>query len=129
MSEIVRKNGRPAAILALASGEGVAAAARKAGVTERTVRRWREEDGFRREVARAHAEMFARALGCLAEGAASGALVLRQLALKAKSESVKLGAARALLELGPKLRESVEREERIAALESRLENSEDANRG
>jgi hypothetical protein len=117
MFENVRKNGRPAAVLALASGEGVVAAARKAGVTERTVRRWREEDGFRREAAQAHAEMFARALGCLAEGAASGALVLRQLALKAKSEGVKLGAARALLELGPRLRESVELEERLRALE------------
>jgi hypothetical protein len=72
MSGNVRKNGRPTAVLALASGEGVAVAARKAGVAERTVRRWREEDGFRRVVAQAHAEMFARALGCLVEGAASG---------------------------------------------------------
>lgn len=119
MSGNVRKNGRPAAVLALASGETVAAAARKAGVTERTVYRWRQDDAFRREVDQARAEMFSRALGCMAEGAASAALVLRQLCLKAKSENVKLGAARALLEQGPKLRESVELEERLRALEER----------
>jgi hypothetical protein len=65
--------------------------------------------------------MFARALGCLAEGAASGALVLRQLCLKAKSESVRLAAARALLELGGKLRDSVDFDERLKALEQRLD--------
>jgi transposase-like protein len=117
MSENVRKNGRSATVLA--SGETVAAAARKAGVTERTVYRWRLEDAFRRDVDQARAEMFSRALGCMAEGAASAALVLRQLCLKAKSETVKLGAARALLEQGPKLRESVELEERLRALEER----------
>jgi hypothetical protein len=38
--------------------------------------------------------------------------------LRAKSRSVRLGAARAILELGTKLRESVELEQRIAALEA-----------
>jgi hypothetical protein len=121
MSGNVIKKGRPAAVLALAAGESVASAARKAGVTERTVHRWLEADPFRREVAQARADMFGRALGSLAEGAASGALMLRQLCLKAKSESVKLGAARALLELGPRMRDSVEMEERVRALEERLE--------
>jgi hypothetical protein len=38
--------------------------------------------------------------------------------LRAKSRSVRLGAARAILELGTRLRESVELEQRIAALEA-----------
>lgn len=38
--------------------------------------------------------------------------------LTAKSEAVRLSAARAVIELGTKLRESVELEERISALES-----------
>jgi transposase-like protein len=120
MSENVRRNGRPIAILALAGGDTVAAAARKARVTDRTVYRWLQEEGFREELAAARAEMFSRALGCMADGAVSGALVLRQLCLKATSENVRLGAARALLELGPKLRESVELEQRLQALEQRL---------
>jgi transposase-like protein len=121
MSGNVRKKGREAAILALASGETVSGAAQKAGVNERTIHRWRSEDAFRREVNQARAEMFSRALGCAAEGVVSGALVLRQLCLKAKSETVKLGAARSLIELGTKLRESVELEERLQALEERIE--------
>ena len=114
-----RKNGRQAVILALAGGETVAAAARKTDVGERTIHRWRQDAAFCREVEQARAEMFSRALGCIAEGCASGALVLRKLALKAKSESVQLAASRALLELGPRLRESVELEERLRALEER----------
>ena len=42
---------------------------------------------------------------------------LGQLARKAKQESVRLAAARAVLELGAQLRETVELEQRIAALE------------
>ena len=120
------KTARQAAVLALASGETAASAARKAGVTERTIHCWRQDDAFRREVTQARADMFSRALGSIAEGSASGALVLRQLALKAKSESVKLSAARALLELGPRLRESVELEERLRALEERAAADESA---
>jgi transposase-like protein len=120
MSGHGRKNGRDAAVLALAGGDTVAVVARKAGVAERTLYRWRGEEDFGRAVAQARAEMFGRALGYLADGAVSGALVLRQLCLKATSETVKLGAARALLELGARLRESVELEARLAALEESL---------
>ncbi|HVS39970.1 MAG TPA: helix-turn-helix domain-containing protein [Gemmataceae bacterium] len=123
-----RKNGREAVVLALAGGETVAAAARKTGMGERTIHRWRQDAAFCREVEQARADMFSRALGCIAEGCASSALVLRQLALKAKSESVKLSAARALLELGPKLRESVELEQRLAALEERTADDRTAGR-
>jgi hypothetical protein len=40
--------------------------------------------------------------------------------LKAKADTVKLGAGRSILELGNKLRESVEMEARLAALEGRF---------
>jgi hypothetical protein len=49
---------------------------------------------------------------------ASAADTLASLSQEAASESVRLSAARAVLELGTKLRESIELEERIAALES-----------
>jgi HEAT repeat protein len=64
--------------------------------------------------------MVARAMGNITEGMTDAATTLRKL-LKAKSESVRLSACRALLELGVKLRESVELEERIAELERRPE--------
>jgi len=66
------------------------------------------------------AEMVGRALGKMADGMADAADRLRQL-LAAESESVRLGACRALLELGVKLRESVELEQRLADVEARLE--------
>jgi hypothetical protein len=55
----------------------------------------------------------------MTDGMTDAADVLRQL-LAAKSESVRLGAARSLLELGVKLRESVELEERLRALEEQI---------
>ena len=62
--------------------------------------------------------MVERAVAKMADGMADAADKLRQL-LNADSESVRLGAARSLLELGVKLRESVELEERLAELERR----------
>ena len=62
-------------------------------------------------------ELTSRALGRLAEGMALAADTLREL-LAAKSEGVRLSAARAVLELGNKLRESVELEQRLTALEA-----------
>jgi hypothetical protein len=59
-----------------------------------------------------------QALGRLIADMASAAETLGFLSRKAKSETVRLGAARALLELGNKLRESNELEQRIAALEA-----------
>jgi hypothetical protein len=67
--------------------------------------------------------MIGRALGKMADGMSEGAEVLRQL-LKARSETVRLGAARSMLELGVKLRESVEIEQRIATLEEQLRSEE-----
>jgi hypothetical protein len=74
---------------------------------------------FRRRIQELRAEMTSQALGRLVEGMVSAADTLVFLCRKGKSETVRLGAARALLELGTTLRESVEWEERIAALESR----------
>jgi hypothetical protein len=91
-------------------------AARAAGVGERTAGRRAADPGFRRRVAELRAEMVARALGRMADGMATAADTLRAL-LGADSENVRLGAARALLELGVKLRESVELQERLQALE------------
>lgn len=120
MSANVSKTSRDAAMLALACGETVAEAARKAGVAERTVYRWQQEEGFRQEIAAARAEMFNRALGRLAEGAVGSVLMLRQLCLKAKSEAIRLAAARTLLEQGTRLRESVEFAHRLQELEKNL---------
>jgi hypothetical protein len=114
-----RKNADAALVLALAGGKTVEAAAGEAGVSERTAYRRLEDPEFRRRVTEARATMVERALGKTADGMADAADTLRRL-LTAGSGPVQLGAARSLLELGVKLRESVELEERIAALEDAI---------
>jgi hypothetical protein len=85
-------------------------------VSERTAtRRWADA-GFRRRVGELRADMVTGALGRLANGMSEAAGVLRQL-LTAQSEPVRLGACRALLELALKLRDHVEFEHRLRALE------------
>jgi hypothetical protein len=114
-----RRNADESLALALASGRTLRDAAQAAGMAERTAaRRW-ADPAFRRRVAQLRGDMVGRALGRMADGMTEAADVLRRL-LAAESESVRLGAARSLLELGVKLREGVELEERLADLERQL---------
>jgi hypothetical protein len=111
-----RRNADEALALAVASGQTLRDAAAAASVSERTAaRRWADPD-FRRRVNGLRGEMVQRSLGRMAEGMAEAACVLRAL-LAAESESVRLGAARSLLEYGVRLRETVDFEERLRALE------------
>lgn len=108
-----------AAALALAAGHPLRIAARESGAGERTIKTWTATiPAFSRRVSELRAEMTSRALGRLADGMASAAETLGFLSRKGKSEMVRLSAARAVLELGQKLRESVELEARIEALEA-----------
>ena len=111
-----RKNADDALVMALAVGGTVPAAAQHAGVSERTVYRRLHDPAFCRRVSAARAELLERAVGQLVATASCAAATLRQL-LAAPADSIKLGAARSILEFGPKLRESTELEARLAALE------------
>jgi hypothetical protein len=109
---------REAVAVALACGRTAKAAAAECDIAERTVGLWMSDDAFRRRVGALRGEMVARAVGKMADSMADAADQLRRL-LKAKSESVSLAAARSLLELGSKLREHADFEERLAELERR----------
>ena len=119
VAHIGTQKGNTSLIAALAGGATVKAAAKSAGLGRRTAYRRLEDPDFRRRVAEARREMLARAVGTLADASTAAAAKLRDL-LDAESETVRLGACRAILELGAKLRESDELAERIAALEERL---------
>jgi hypothetical protein len=107
-----------AAAASLAAGFTQAVAAEQSGAGERTIKTWLATvPAIGARVRELRAELTSRALGRLAAEMASAAETLGFLSRKAKSEMCRLGAARAVLELGVKLRESVELEERIAALE------------
>jgi HEAT repeat protein len=114
-----RKNADSSLVTALACGGTVEATAKSAGVSEATVYRRLREPAFRQRVAEARAEMVSRAVARLSATSTLAADTLRKL-LDAKAETVRLGAARAILELGGKLREQEDLTERIAALEARL---------
>src|SRR5205809_210995 len=96
-----RRNADEQLALALATGATLRDAAVAAGVAERTARRrWADPD-FRRRVAELRSELVQRSAARMADAMTEAADVLRAL-LRAKSESVRLGACRALLELGIK---------------------------
>lgn len=113
-----RRNADEALALAVATGQSLRVAAQTAGIGERTAsRRWADPI-FRGRVNELRGELVQRSLGRLADGMSEAADVLRGL-LAAESESVRLGAARSVLELGVRLRESVELEQRLRDLEER----------
>jgi hypothetical protein len=111
-------------LLCFASGASASAAAAQAGCSERTARRRLEDKAFRERVKALRGEMVANAAGRLAASMLLAADRLREL-LQARSETVCLGAARSLIELGAKLRESAEIEQRLAQVEEALRQREE----
>lgn len=111
-----RRNADFVLIVALAGGAPLRDAAAQAGVSERTARRRTGDQEFMRRVSQTRTEMIDRAVGVLTEASVQAATTLCSL-LSAESETVRLGACRALLELGVKLRESEDLSTRVAALE------------
>ncbi|HWB10417.1 MAG TPA: hypothetical protein VG826_14390 [Pirellulales bacterium] len=113
-------NGTPAGedelILALAAGASVREAAERGGVGERTVYRRLADADFRRAVSEARGGLFDSARGRLA-GLASRAVETLQRLMKSEKPAEALGAAKTVLELGPRLSEATEAEERISRLE------------
>lgn len=96
-------------IPALASGMSVKEAAALSSLSERTVTRRLSDSSFRAEVQRVQIELADKVIGALSDGAVEGAKKLKEL-LSAQSENVQLGAARALVDFGLKLREQAELE-------------------
>jgi hypothetical protein len=105
-------------ILALAAGVSVSEAAEQVGRGERTVYRRLADADFRQAVSEARGRLFDVALGKLASIATKAAGTLERL-MDSDKPSVALGAAKAALELGPRLRELTELEDRIARLEGK----------
>jgi hypothetical protein len=106
--------------MALACGATVENAGRKAGVSRRTATRRLAEPGFREHVRQLRADMVQRSTAMLTAAALEAVKTLVELEGSVMPAPVRLGAARAILELGGKLRESTELAERLAALEQQM---------
>jgi hypothetical protein len=107
-------------MLALACGATVEVAARQAGVSESTAYRRLADPEFRGQLQRLRADMVQRTTGALTAASTEAVKALLALMQPATPPPVRLGAARAVLELGTRLRESAELEERLAALEQQV---------
>jgi hypothetical protein len=117
-----RKRKADAALaVALACGATPESAAQKAGVSVRTAYRRLADAVFRAQVNEVRAEVVRRSTDMFTAAGLSAIKTLMTLQESAASESVRLGAARAVVELGCKLREKTETTARIAAMEGKFE--------
>ncbi len=107
-------------LLTLACGATVEQAVRQTGLSERTVYRRLGDPAFRRELQSVRDDMVQRSAGMLTAAAGESVKTLVQLMGSGNPPATRLGAARAVLELGIKVREVSELAERVAALEDRL---------
>ena len=111
-------------LTALAFGATVENAARKAGIGERTAYRRLADPAFQARLEQARLDAVLRTAGMLT-GASLGAV--KSLVDLQQDASVPAGvrraAARDVLELSVKYRESAQMEQRVAALEGRLANA------
>ncbi|SBT91383.1 hypothetical protein GA0115233_103015 [Streptomyces sp. DI166] len=105
--------------LALAQGATSDKAGEAAGVSGRTVRRWREDPAFEAQVQEARRAILAEAVAALGV-AAKDAVATLHAALADDSANVRVRAASVLLSSLPSLTEHLELSERIAALEAAL---------
>jgi hypothetical protein len=121
MSAGRKRKGDTELVLALACGATPENAAQKTGLSRRTVYRRLSEPAFAAQVNAMRADMVRRSAGMFTAAGMAAIKTLTTLQESANSEAVRLGAARATIELGCKLRETVEWTERVAALERHLE--------
>ena len=117
MAGIGRHHADEAIMIALAGGMTQQQAAKHAGVSEKTIRNRLADPVFKQKIADYRANLLARTADRLTAVGLKAVTALEDL-LEAESESVRLGAARTILELGPRIREVKDFEERLLALEA-----------
>lgn len=119
--------GDDALVLALATGATINEAAGRAGCSPRTVSRRLADREFARQVSTVRGQLFAAAVGRLCHNATLAADKLVSL-LESEQDHVAYAAAKSILELGTKLREAGELEERLAALEGKADGTTHTNK-
>jgi hypothetical protein len=120
MATLPRKKAEDALLLSLACGASVDAAARQCGLSERTAYRRLREPQFQRRLQEIRTDLVQRTAGALTAAALEAVRTLVDLQKPTVAAPVRLGAARAILELGQKVRETADLSARLAALEARL---------
>lgn len=124
MPKTRHKKNEDGLLLALACGVTVEAAAKQCGIHERTIYRRMTAPDFKARLQELRTDMVRRAAGLLTAATNEAVRTLLSLQKEAIPAPVRLGAARAVLEIGMKLREMVDLETRMAELEARLDQQE-----
>jgi hypothetical protein len=115
-----KKNVELQLIVALAGGATAEKAAKAAGCSTRTVWRRLKDPAFKARVTKARDQALERALGHLASGAVESAITLRHL-LRGCDGKLKLGAAKALLGAGLRVRADFDLTQRVEKLLAALD--------
>jgi HEAT repeat protein len=105
--------------LALAQGATSDKAGEVAGVSGRTVRRWREDPSFEAQIQEARRVILSEAVAALGAAAREAVDTLRA-ALSEESPSIRVRAAVAIIGALPGLAEHAELNDRLARLEATL---------
>ena len=105
---------------ALACGATLETAAQKAGMSKATAYRRLKEPQFQRQLQQTLSDMVKRTAGALTALGLEAVRTLAELLKSPTPATVRLGAARAVLETGLKVREVADLEPRLAALEEQL---------
>ncbi len=126
MAKTRYKKNEDTLLLALACGASVEAAAKQCQVHERTVYRRMEDADFKARLQELRNDMVRRACGTLTAASNEAVRTLLSRQKEATPAAVRLGAARAILEMGMKLREMVELETRMSELEALVKQQEQA---
>ena len=108
-------------ILALVAGQTIKGAAAAAGVAEKTVRLWLQANEFKTRLDEARGIVFAEGVERVRSLASQAVDALAYLMRENTPPSVRLAAARTILELGFQRHEAEQLRQRIADLEKRLE--------
>jgi len=119
MAQKGKRNADQRLLLALACGATVEQAARQVGISESTAYRRLADPDFLRRLQKLRGDMVRRTAGTLTAAATEAVRTLLELLKPSVPHASRLGAARSVLEIGVKLREMAELEERLTALEER----------
>jgi hypothetical protein len=128
MAKDGKRGADPKVLLALACGATAESAARQVGISESTVRRRLKDKRFVQKLHKLRAEMHLRVADQLTASSTEGVRTMVLLMKEGNSGTVRLGAARSVVELSTKVRETADLALRLAELEQRLEQQADPKR-
>lgn len=119
-----RKKNEDAVLLALACVPTVEVAAKRCGLSDRTIYRRLKDADFKARLQAVRPDMVGRSAGRMTTAASDAVRTLLALQKDSAPPAVRLGAARAVLEVGMKLREVVDLQNRMEELEDLVESLE-----